>query len=257
MTSRTFLSLLALTTTLGAAAITGCGGGGGDTGGNTGGNGGNASTSSSGSGTSTSSSSGGDGGAGAGKPCEDYPTPPPATTPVTIRLVNKSANNVYLGEKTPSCATNLGFTLEDASANQLKPSRDVCEFTCGELQSGACGCPANCAAPIVTLLAPNGHYDIGWPATVFEAIAMPKSCYQDPTCDTGTCLNEVTPPTGPLTMKASAFSMAAGCPGGTCQDCTPGTQGNCTVNTATMVSGTEVKGTVQWNGEGLVEIDFH
>lgn len=173
-----------------------------------------------------------------------------------MRLVNKSNSNVYLGQPSPGCSVNLGFTLEDANMTALKPSRDDCEFTCEELQQGSCACPAGCAAPVVTLLAPSGHYDIGWPGTVFDSAQMPSQCFQDQSCSQSPCLLEKSAPAGPLTMKSSAWSMAMGCPNGTCFDCTPSAAGNCTLFGATSVGGTEIKAEVKWMGESLVEIDF-
>lgn len=269
MSLRTFLGFLSITTLVTAATTAGCGGGvastgGGGSGGGTGGGSstttGTGASSSSSSGTSTSSSgtstSSSTSSSSSGPSCQDFTPPPPTKTPVTVRLVNKKTTNVFLGQTSPTCAVDLGFTLEDGAMKQLKPSRDVCEFTCEELQEGSCACPAGCAAPIVTLLAPNGHYDIGWPGTVFDSAQMPASCFMDPSCAQSACLIEKTPPAGPLTMKASAFSMPLGCADPNQCSCTPSPSGNCTVFNATTVGGAEVKAEVKWNGEGLVEITF-
>jgi hypothetical protein len=156
----------------------------------------------------------------------------------------------------PTCATYLGFTLEDASMKALKPSRDLCEFTCGELQQGTCACPAGCAAPIVTKIEPGGQFEVGWPATVFESDAMPASCYSDSTCAMGTCLNEVAAPTGPLTMKASAWSsFNCSNPDPTMCVCTGGfPDKNCSIPGASNVTGTELKGEATWMGDMIVQI---
>jgi hypothetical protein len=253
MNARTFLGVLALTS-IPAAALAGCGG---TT--DTAGTGGSGATSSSSS-SSGSTSSGGTGGSGGGGDvkCGDYVKTPPAPVLTTVRLMNTGTQDVYLGQTMPSCATYLGFTLEDASMNPLKPSRDVCEFTCGELQAGTCACPAGCAAPIVTKIEPGGYYDAGWPSTVFESDAMPKACYQDQTCAMSTCLNEVAAPAGPLTMKASAWSDVA-CPTPGACTCTGGAGNkNCVVGGgATSVAGTEIKGQATWSaGMGVVQIEF-
>jgi len=263
MTSRTFLGIF-IASTLAAAALGGCGGGvetgtggsGATTSSSSGSSSGTAS-SSSGSGGTTSSSSGGTGGSA---PCSDFTPPPPGGTPITVRLVNKTTGNVYLGETTAGCSTSIGFTLEDAKMATLKPSRDICEFTCAELQQGSCACPAGCAAPIVTLVGPGQHYDVGWPGTIFVSEDMPAKCYQDMICvNGGGCLVEQAPPMETLTMRASAWSMAVcpGNPGQTCVDCVPGFSGSCIVPGAQTVGGTEIKGSVQWNmGQGIAEIDF-
>lgn len=256
MSSRTLAVLLTFTfSSLTAAA--GCGSNGTGTGGDGGGGASSSSSSSSGTMSSSSSSSGSSSSSSGSEPaCTDFTPPAPASMPVTVRLVNKRDSNVYLGKTAPDCDVWLGFTLEDANMKQLQPSREACDFTCAELQQGSCACPAGCAAPIITLLAPGGHYDIGWPATVFESATMPDKCYNDAACTQTACLMELAAPAGPLTMKASAYDTALGC-NGTCADCTPSPGGDCTIFGATAVGGTEIKGQATWNaGTGLVEIDF-
>jgi hypothetical protein len=229
-------------------------------------------TMSTGTGTGGASSSAGTGGAGMGggttgvstsdggsaPACSTFDPPQPMSTPVSVRLVNKSGSPMYLGQTTAGCASAFGFTLADASTSPLKPSRGDCEYTCGELQQMSCVCADGCGAPVVTLVAPDAYYEVPWTGTVFTTEDMPAKCFKDASCaasDTS-CLVEESAPAGTLTMKASAYSQALGCNPNPCMPCMPGALGTCTVLGAMTVGGTELKGTAAWMGESKIDIDI-
>lgn len=200
---------------------------------------------------------GGDADAGACPGALDAGTP----FPVSIRLANKRAANVYLGQLMPGCASGPGFTLEDASGHKLNHSPDVCDRTCAELQLSSCACEADCAAPTVTLVAPGGHVDLPWAGWIFVDATMPAECYADPACVGPTCLVPVTP-SRPLTVRATAHAEVAGC-SGACIDCTPDASGSCIVPGATTVGGTAIEATGTWTnvqpsdaGAVAAEVDF-
>ncbi|MFO0570594.1 MAG: hypothetical protein U0263_33460 [Polyangiaceae bacterium] len=235
--------------------------GGTNTGGtNTGGtsSGGTSSGGGSGSGGTSGGGAGGAGGAGGDggveKACTDFVNA--TSSPVKIRFMNNRTTPIYLGQTTAGCAVFGEYSLEDSANKPLKPVRDLCEFTCAELQTGSCACPAGCAAPYVTKIGPGGHYDVAWPGTVFESTNMPAKCFYDGTCAAAACYLEKLPPTGPLTVKASVYTQPSGC-SGTCQDCTPGGVGNCILPNATTVTGTEVKAQATWTNQTTVQLDFN
>jgi hypothetical protein len=192
---------------------------------------------------------------GTANTCSEYTTPPPSASPVTVRIVNNTKSNVYLGQQNAGCSSGPGYSIADASTKPLKPSRDACEFTCADEQKTSCACAADCAQPIVTLVAPGGHVDLTWQGSVFLSAMMPANCYADPNCTSSTCLVETAPPAGALTFGASAWTMATGCGVAPCMDCTPDASGTCIMN-ANTVGGTEIKGQATWSGGSQVEIDI-
>lgn len=248
-------STLLASTTLATALLAACGGSVNN------GTGGTASaTTSTGGGTTASSnaSSNASSGSGGAVSCSTFAPAPPASSPVSVRLVNKTSAPMYLGETTASCSGTLGFTLEGAGNKALQPSLSGCEFTCGDLQQQGCACPAGCGAPIVTMVAPGAYYEIPWTRTVFTAKNMPASCFKDPTCASSSepCVVEELAPAPPLTIKSSAYTQAKGCTPGPCLPCTAGSSGVCTVSGAMTVGGTELKGTVSWMGEAKINVDI-
>lgn len=266
MSPRTLLLLL-LGSALPAALATGCGSSGtGNTTSSTnttgtGGGGGQtttssttttASTSATGTGGTTTTSSTGTGGSGGTPvPCTDFVVTPPSLPPVTVRVVNATTGDLYLGPAQVECGYQIGFTLTDASGKDVKPAKGHCEFSCKDMQLGHCACTPNCVVPDIVKLVAGKRYDILWPRTVFEGATMPGACY-DQTCTAETCFMEKAAQS-PLTVKVSGYS-GVHCASGACADCTPDASGSCSVPDADHTSGTAHPATVTWNNDDTVTL---
>ena len=186
--------------------------------------------------------------------CGDFATPP-ATSPTSVIIVNQTASNIYLGPAAPHCQYDLGFDVASPEGAPLIATYGACDFTCGQLQSQGCGCPpVACQPPIVTLLAPGKQIDYGWTGTVFDTKSMPAACYQDASCLSKSCLQEVAAPKASV-VAVNAYPQAL-CNGVTCPDCTPGGNGTCTVSGATSTGGTAAKVSATWNGQAKLQIVF-
>lgn len=196
---------------------------------------------------------GGSGGNG-GDVCEAFVPPDVLVEPVTVRLVNKTGANLYLGEKTWGCVSSLGFTIEDGNGQPLKPARFACELSCEHLQQGSCACVADCAEPVVTLVAPDGAYEVRWAGTVFETANMPAECFWDTTC-VAPCLVESAPPAQTLAFQSSGWNQID-CGESGCPTCTPDASGTCTIPGYAIVDGLEHQASTSWNGEGEITIAF-
>jgi len=188
--------------------------------------------------------------------CSDFAPSAPPTAPTTVRVVNSTGGNVFLGPTTPACEFQIGFTLEDSGGKPLKIVQNSCDFRCGDLQdpsSSSCTCDPSCTGSPITLLKDGAHFDLGWPGTVFEIEKMPTKCFADSTCAGTPCIVETVPPAGPLTVTVAAYTAPA-CSSGPCTLCTPGATGNCTVFGATNVTGTKIEASAVWAGSGILEI---
>jgi hypothetical protein len=258
MSARTLLLLL-LGSALPAALGAGCGSSGtGNTSTSSGGGGSTAtgsttaSTSATGGGGATTTSSTGTGGTGGTpEPCTDFIVAPPNLPPVTVRVVNATSADVYLGPSQADCGYEIGFSLTDASGAALKPNKGHCEFSCADMQLGHCACPPGCVVPDIVKLVAGKHYDILWPRTVFQGATMPGSCY-DKTCTAAACYMEKAAQ-GPLTVKVSGYA-GVHCASGACADCTADSSGSCSVPDADHTSGTEHPATVAWNNDDMVTL---
>ncbi len=186
--------------------------------------------------------------------CGSFTTPPVGAA-TDIVVVNKTANNLYLGLPAPTCSGFLGYTLTGADGTPLVASYGACQFTCTQLQTQGCGCPpVACQPALVTLVAPGHQFDFGWTGTIFAAETMATACYQQATCANGPCLHELAAPQATV-IHVSAFSQAV-CNGAPCQDCTPGASGNCTIAGGSTTGGTELKASATWNGAAQVQLTF-
>ena len=184
--------------------------------------------------------------------CADF-TQPPATSPTSITLVNQTTGNLYLGQPTPTCAFDLGYTLTSPSGADLLATLNPCQFTCGQVQGQGCGCPpVACQPNIVTLVAPGKSFNFGWPGTIFQPAAMPTSCYQESTCASSGCFVETTA-TPDTSIHITAYTAAL-CDGAPCADCTPGATGNCTIFGATGTGGTAKPVSAVWGAQSQVQL---
>jgi hypothetical protein len=188
-----------------------------------------------------------------GLSCSDFRAKPVPTAPTNVRLKNDSAQNIFIGQKGDVCLSDLPFKVFDAQKSELNPTRGECDLTCAEAMESDCKCKSNRVC-VVTLIAPGGYLDVGWPGTVFRSKLMPATCYQKASCAMDSCLVEEPIPSGELTLEAKAYAEPV-CVNGPCSICTPGARGNCTVSAATKVSGTSVKATATV-AQGVVILSF-
>ena len=199
----------------------------------------------------------GSGGAGGGgDPCAPFVSEAPTPQPVTLRLVNATEAPIYLGEETPSCSVAVGFTLEDDGGAPLKASQGSCEPTCSELTQYTCGCPADCALPVVTMIAPGGIYEIGWPGLVFEAATMPAECFADPACAGSSCLIASEPPPPPLVFRSAAWT-GVDCGGAPTCSGDPDRAGTCISGDGRPTgAGAKRAARATWTGAGPLDLVF-
>lgn len=181
------------------------------------------------------SGGGGDGGSGGAGVCEAFVTEP-AQTAVTVRIVNDTASDLYIGpEAAGGCGEVDPFSVQDAGGQPLGWRLQQCSFTCEMLQTGGCGCTADCPIPVVWRIVPGGALEVPWNGTVFTSETMPDECY-DASCGVGvSCLVE-REPEGALTLEAAAWSEVTGSCGASCT-CTPDGTGSCAIDSGDAVVG--------------------
>jgi hypothetical protein len=203
----------------------------------------------------------GSSGGGSGEPsvCDDFLNEP-GSSRVTVRLVNLTDTDVYLGNPNPGCGEYQAFDLRDAAGRDLVWMRDMCDFTCEDVMRSACGCPAFCPVAPVTLVAPQGAYEVVWSGTIFEPSSIPDVCLADPTCGTSSCLVERAPAAGELFLTATAWTgvEGRGCPQEPC-GCTPDATGTCVVEGDVNVTGQPIRvvGKIDRVETSTVQIFFH
>ncbi len=182
---------------------------------------------------------GGTGGTGGQDACSAFVTDPP-TTAVTVRIVNNTAADLFIGPETPGgCGQIDPFSLDDAG-QPVTWQLDSCTFTCEALQKGQCACAADCALPFVWRIAAGGVLEVPWDGIVFPTETMPDTCY-DAMCGAGQACFVPREPSGPLTFTATAWTEVSGtCGGGACT-CTPDANGTCAISMGeAVVAGTGV-----------------
>jgi hypothetical protein len=204
---------------------------------------------------------GGDGGDGGGggltEDCSEFEATPGAPLlPVTLRFVNQTGADLFLGPTEPGCGDYLPYSLADRTGEPLKPTLDSCEFECHSLLSGGCGCPAICAQVPVVRITENGSYDLVWAGAIYDALTMPAACYADESCAGTACFRATMPPSGDLTFTGTAHPELSGCDAPPCT-CTPDASGSCTIDGVTEVSGTPIVATATYAyGGGGTEVEI-
>jgi hypothetical protein len=170
---------------------------------------------------------GGDGGSGGASVCEAFVTDPPETA-VTVRLVNNSLADLYVGPETAGgCGDVDAFTLQDADGQPVAWRLGQCGFTCEAVQTGACGCTADCQLPVVWRITAGGALEVPWNGTVFTQETMPDECYDEGCGVGGPCAVE-RKPEGKLLFQAAAWTEVTGTCSGSCT-CTPDATGSCMI----------------------------
>jgi hypothetical protein len=214
-------------------------------------------TSSSGSGGSTSSSSTSSSGTSSstsGSACDDFQKPADLGEPVDVRIENHTDADLFLGDPSAGCGPPKLFSLFEDGGDPpalYDGQLDLCEFTCGYLQSGDCACTAGCAAPIAVRIVPGGAYVVTWGGYVFEHVEMPAACYYSPGC-ASLCALETKAPSS-LVVRAQAYDEVS-CGGNECS-CTPDASGSCLITEMPTVGGELVSGSGTWHaGEKQVTV---
>lgn len=222
------------------ASLIGCGDGGTGSGGSGGGGG----------------SGGNEGGSGGDAPsCVDFDVAPTLGPTVKIRFENNTTQTLYFGAQLATCESTLGFLARSEGMN-VKTTLATCELTCSAARTSGCACPAACAEPLVIQIAPGAAFETDWLAAIYDVGDMPVGCWNDPTCRGGGCVVGRAPQTA-LDFEGFLFTELADCGRAIC-DCTPGGDGTCVVEGATLVLGTsKVVTTKGWlPGETLLTLDF-
>lgn len=214
-------------------------------------------------GSSVSDGTGGGGGEGGGEGggpdvCESYEDPPQLGAPqrsVTVRFVNDSAADLFLGAVEPGCGVYIPYALERAGVS-VKPSLDICEFSCGQMMDGQCACPAACAMPQITRIVPGGSFEALWGGMDYEPASLPPLCQADG-CG-GACYLPALAQ-GAYTVLGTAHPELGDCiPNDTC-DCQPDASGSCTFSTTMGVAGTPIEASATYDfgsGAEVVELRF-
>lgn len=181
-------------------------------------------------GTASGGTASGGTGSGGTDQCEpaDYADDMGGSVPV--RIVNKTATPIYLGQQTLGCAGGPSFQVADAMGQPLS-SPGFCETTCEmRLTGGEIGCPSvACALGGVTTLQPGESTLSQWSALRTETLQLPAACKH-----TGvTACNriaDVEPGTYYFSAEAGS-SMKCGGEGpdgaASCSTCMPSGSGGC------------------------------
>lgn len=159
---------------------------------------------------------------------------------VVIRIVNKTAQDLYLGSPTPGCSGYQAFNVLNSVGTTLKSALGECEFTCSQIEGwgsnpvSGCACAGDCAAPTVTKIAPGGVYTTQWDGSIYSSANVPKGCAQDG-CTEGPCVYQQ-PIAGPIDLQATAYPDVTGCDPAACS-CAPGADGTCVLPLPATVTG--------------------
>lgn len=211
-------------------------------------------------GSSVSDGTGGGGGEGGGAPdvCESFEDPPQLGAPqrsVGVRFVNDTDADIFLGAAEPGCGVYIPYTLERGGVT-VKPSLDICEFSCGQMMAGQCACPAACAMPQITRIVPGGVYQEVWGGMEYEPATLPAECQADG-CG-GSCFLPALAQ-GAYTVLGTAHPALGECvPNDTC-DCEPDENGSCTFSTTAGIAGAPIQASASYDfasEEATVELRF-
>ena len=214
--------------------------------GGSGGDGGSGATGASGGQGGDGGGTAGNGGTGGNTDCSAYQqlNNPPQEV-VSVVLQNDSAKPVYIGSLEAGCSGITGYRAETPNGEPVKTELQLCEFSCIDLALGSCGCPADCAQPIVTMIYPGGSYATSWVKQIFAPEEMPAECYNDPGCVQPSCMMGDLP-NSPLVFLADGYPDLGDCNEAIC-DCDGGLVGSCIVSGATIVSGTPAVAQTEWD----------
>jgi hypothetical protein len=212
-------------------------------------------------GAAASAGTGGFGGEGAmggtgGAQCSDFADETPPPEGVTIRLVNKRATPIYLGDSFAGCGPLQHYSL-DGPMGSVQLRAGGCGNTCAALQEHPDYCAGACMIPPVVAIHPGGSFYASWAGTTFEAANMPASCYFDPGFAPTTCDRQIVAPIGWYVASARAWTQLSCDDYGFCS-CEPDPSGSCEIPFGANPSGMPIDGkaTFEMPSASLVQITF-
>ncbi len=194
--------------------------------------------------TSDGSASSGSGGAGT---CAPYADSVDGATPVTIRVTNATADDLFFGEL-GRCDSWLPLEVvgPDGALDWQGPM-----YGCGLCRECG-GCYFGCVEVPARRLPPGSTLSIEWAGTTFDTISRPASC-TTPACEATECLRESSPAPGGYAMTFTAHT-AVTCSEGSCT-CVPSAAPVCEVPYA-IPAGEIVSASATWSGESFVDVVF-
>lgn len=183
------------------------------------------------------SQSGGSSDGGAGGACSQYDDEAGAT--IQVRLVNGTSQPIYLGSRTPGCASGAELTVSFTGGADLVPPGH-CTPTCEDMRLGkaALCLPVVCPINAATTLQPGESMLLQWSATYMQGVTLPAEC---PLPNDGNQCERVA---GVKSGGRFTFSSQAGTAidctqtgAVTCPQCTPNGSNGC-YTAGAVVSGT-------------------
>lgn len=127
---------------------------------------------------------------------------------VALTIRNDGAVPLFIPTQS-FCADVLPVTLFAGDA-EIQISRTLCDFSCGEALTGACGCPAGCGDPSdVVQISPGGVYTDTWSGVRVVPFELDAGCAADG-CS-AMCTAELQTPPGSYTLRATATSAVNNC----------------------------------------------
>jgi hypothetical protein len=192
-----------------------------------------------------------------GDACTDYLPPSDLGPEVEIRIANAMAVDLYLGDPNQNCSAVDYFSLSAPSGDppaMYTGSLEICEQTCGELQSSGCECAADCMATYAVRIVPGGEFVTSWRGYLYNRPEMPLACFHDPVCGP-LCALEVAAPAS-VRITALAYEEVT-CSTGTCT-CAPDADGSCSFwDGGPVVGGQTVSTNVVWqSGDTTATLTF-
>lgn len=178
-------------------------------------------------------------------------------TPVDVRLVNHTSEDLYvqLGTGAYACGGEAPFIVKDQNGDQLELSPPGgCGTTC-ESPSCTCTITYTCAPPPVVRIVPDGTAIAKWSGLVIETRSVPAACIAADCADgqeKPSCPAWIAPETT-LSFIGTTWT-ATQCGAGPCPPCTPNAQGTCEIQYADT-AGQAVQATATWS-PGATSIDL-
>jgi hypothetical protein len=215
-------------------------------------------------GASVASGPGGTGGSGGGAGVCAAQVADATAAPVTVRLVNKTAGDLYVAISDYESCTETPLysaSVADPSLDANPPTGNACGgSTCATNTCSSCVVTYTCSTRSpVTRVASGGALTTSWSGLVYQTRSVPSACVADPTCYGGTatvsCPVALRNESWPVTFTAS-MSTGVTCASGACT-CSPDATGTCVVSVGdgSSPSSATVQGTATLE-EGGTSVDI-